>query len=179
MRARCVEGTPSFWPSPGTMLPVPPTWRLSTPSFVTLMEVSSHWHDWLHHWSLVIDSTSAPLPSLEGEPAISNPLIMVGSSFNQLPFLGAFHKSPYEHKGRVVGRRLLWIPKDTFLLCSSYFKYYNERCSYCSNYLVLRDLGTTSHEQVWRPNIWFTLYITIPQVIIRGHLRAWLPQQNT
>ena len=52
---------------------------LWTPSFRVFMESSLHTHDWLHHWPMMINSTSSPSPFPRdpgwGEAESSNPLI--------------------------------------------------------------------------------------------------------
>ena len=56
----------------------------STLCFWVVMEDSLHRHDWLHHWTLVIDWTPSPCPSLRGQTESSNPFNhMVGFIGNQ------------------------------------------------------------------------------------------------
>lgn len=68
---------------------------LQTLFFWVFMEVSLSRHDWLTHWSLVIDLISSPFPLLRksvSRAESSNPWIIVGVPYKQPPSLGAFQK---------------------------------------------------------------------------------------
>ena len=94
------------------------------PSFWVSMEASLYKYNWLTHWPLVIDSPSSPSPlsppwKSGGGTESSKPLIKVGSPGNQPPSLGAFQKSPQEHKPGCGGKGLFWITRHPFHLYGS------------------------------------------------------------
>ena len=78
---------------------------LRTLCFWVVMEDSLHRHDWLHHWTLVIDSTPSPSPFLRGQTESSHH--MVGFIGNQSLSICVFLKSLYYHSQHLGNSKTL------------------------------------------------------------------------
>ena len=78
---------------------------LRTLCFWVVMEDSLHRHDWLYHWTLVIDSTPSPSPFLRGQTESSHH--MVGFIGNQPLSICVFLKSLYYHSQHLGNSKTL------------------------------------------------------------------------